>query len=102
MRAALLELLAASDGGCTDALLQAHGFALDLMVGLVRAGLATAKGRTDVCRPTRGRDHAGADRLVELRHRAAKEMLRSRSILLSIACPMGLPSSVISRSTLAF
>ena len=39
----LLELLAGSEDGATDALLQAHGFTLDLMVGLVRRGLVTAQ-----------------------------------------------------------
>jgi hypothetical protein len=38
----MLEMLAAS-GGCTDALLVAHGFALDTLADMVRAGLATAK-----------------------------------------------------------
>jgi len=38
----LLELLSASDDGATDTLLVAHGFTLDLMVILVRAG-ATAQ-----------------------------------------------------------
>jgi hypothetical protein len=38
-----LELLAANDDGCTDTLLLARGFALDLIVGLVRTRLATAK-----------------------------------------------------------
>lgn len=37
----LLEPLAASDG-CTDALLLAHGFPLDMMVDVVRERLATA------------------------------------------------------------
>jgi hypothetical protein len=39
----LLELLAASLNGATDALLIASGFKLDLMVGLVRRGFATAQ-----------------------------------------------------------
>jgi hypothetical protein len=39
----LLELLAASEDGATEALVAAHGFAAELVVGLVRAGLATAK-----------------------------------------------------------
>jgi hypothetical protein len=39
----LLELLSASDDGATDTLLMAHDFTLDLMVILVRAGLATAQ-----------------------------------------------------------
>ncbi len=39
----LLEVLAASDHGVTDALLLAHGFSLDLIVALVRTRLATAK-----------------------------------------------------------
>jgi hypothetical protein len=38
----LLELLAASYDGCTEAILLAHGFALDLIDGIVSAGLATA------------------------------------------------------------
>jgi hypothetical protein len=39
----LLELLAASDDGCTEALLMAHGFALELIDGIVIVGLATAQ-----------------------------------------------------------
>jgi hypothetical protein len=38
----LLELLAASDDGCTEAILLAHGLALELINGIVSAGLATA------------------------------------------------------------
>jgi hypothetical protein len=39
----LLELLAASGDGCTEAFLQgAYGFMLDMMIGVVRAGLMTA------------------------------------------------------------
>jgi hypothetical protein len=37
-----LELLAASRDGCTEAIMLAHGFTIDLMVDLVRAGLASA------------------------------------------------------------
>jgi hypothetical protein len=37
-----LELLAASRGGCTEAMMLAHGFTIPQMVELVRAGLATA------------------------------------------------------------
>ncbi len=38
-----LELLAVSPDGATEAILVAHGFTIDLLVELVRAGLATAK-----------------------------------------------------------
>lgn len=38
----LLEMLAASADGTTDALLVAHGFAFDLLARLVRERLATA------------------------------------------------------------
>jgi hypothetical protein len=38
-----LELLAASRDGASEAILVAHGFSIDLLVGLIRAGLATAK-----------------------------------------------------------
>jgi hypothetical protein len=38
-----LELLAASRDGATEALMLAHGISVELMVELVRAGLATAK-----------------------------------------------------------
>jgi hypothetical protein len=39
----LLELLAASEEGCTDALLFAHGLALGVIFNVVKAGLATAQ-----------------------------------------------------------
>jgi hypothetical protein len=38
----MLELLAASEDGCTDALLTAHGFKLDVLISIVSARLATA------------------------------------------------------------
>jgi hypothetical protein len=42
-RRRLLELLAASDDGCTDALLLEHGFTLDVLISIVSAEFATAK-----------------------------------------------------------
>jgi hypothetical protein len=39
----LLELLAESAEGCTDALLMARGFKLDVLISVVRAEFATAK-----------------------------------------------------------
>jgi hypothetical protein len=38
-----LELLATSRDGCTEAIMLAHGFTVEQMVEIVRAGLATAK-----------------------------------------------------------
>ena len=38
-----LELLAASHHGYSKAILRAHGFSMDMMVELVKAGLATTK-----------------------------------------------------------
>jgi hypothetical protein len=38
-----LELLAGSRDGYTKAILRAHGFSIDMMVELVKAGLATTK-----------------------------------------------------------
>jgi hypothetical protein len=38
-----LELLAASRDGCTEAIMLAHGFSIDLMVELINAGLATGQ-----------------------------------------------------------
>ena len=38
-----LELLASCPDGCTEAIMLAHGFSIERMVELVRAGLATAK-----------------------------------------------------------
>jgi hypothetical protein len=38
-----LELLAASRLGCSKAILRAHGFSIDMMAELVKAGLATTK-----------------------------------------------------------
>jgi hypothetical protein len=40
---ALLELLAASADGCTDALLRAHGFSLEVIINVVSTRLATPK-----------------------------------------------------------
>ena len=37
-----LELLASCPEGCTEAIMLAHGFTVEQMVELVRAGLATA------------------------------------------------------------
>ncbi len=39
----LLKLLAARDDGCTETLLMAHGFALELIDGIVIVRLARAK-----------------------------------------------------------
>jgi hypothetical protein len=38
-----LELLAGTRDGMTEAMLPAHGFMVDILVDLIRAGLATAK-----------------------------------------------------------
>jgi hypothetical protein len=52
-----LELLAESRRGCGKAILRAHGFSTDMLVELVKAGLATTKrermvagGQTDLVR----------------------------------------------------
>ncbi len=37
-----LDLLASCRDGCTEAIMLAHGFSIDMMVELVNAGLATA------------------------------------------------------------
>jgi hypothetical protein len=41
-RRSALALLAGSPDGCTEAVMLAHGFKLELLADLVRAGLATA------------------------------------------------------------
>jgi len=38
-----LELIACSPDGMTEAMLLAHGFTVDMLADLIRAGLATAK-----------------------------------------------------------
>jgi hypothetical protein len=38
-----LELLAASRDGCTEAIMLAHGFKVEMLADMIRAGLATAK-----------------------------------------------------------
>ena len=43
IRRRALELLASCGDGCTEAIMLAHGFSVEQMVDLVRAGLATAK-----------------------------------------------------------
>jgi hypothetical protein len=37
-----LELLAASRDGCTEAIMIAHGFSIDMMVEMINTGLASA------------------------------------------------------------
>jgi hypothetical protein len=41
-RRALAMLANAGQSGCADAFMMAHGFTVDMLAGLVRAGLATA------------------------------------------------------------
>jgi hypothetical protein len=43
MRRHALELLASGPDGCTEAIMLAHGFTVEMMVDLVRARLATVK-----------------------------------------------------------
>jgi hypothetical protein len=38
-----LELLAGSRDGCTEAIMIAHGFSIEMLVEIVRAGLASAQ-----------------------------------------------------------
>jgi hypothetical protein len=45
VRRRALELLAASADGATEAIMLAHGFTMEMLVDLVRAGLATGEGR---------------------------------------------------------
>jgi hypothetical protein len=40
-RCGALELLAASPRGCTEAIMRAHGFTVDMLAKIVLAGLAT-------------------------------------------------------------
>jgi len=54
-----LDLLASCCDGCTEALMRAHGFTVEQMVELVRAGLATAQAeRMRAGSGTRGRPRA--------------------------------------------
>jgi hypothetical protein len=48
-------LLAVSRDGCTEALMLAHGFTVELLVELLRAGLATAKVERRVAARTRSK-----------------------------------------------
>jgi hypothetical protein len=52
-----LELLAGSRDGCTEAIMLAHGFSIDMMVEMVNAGLASATAERVVAgqAPGRGR-----------------------------------------------
>jgi hypothetical protein len=45
-----LELLAGSRDGCTEAIMLAHGFSIEMLVELINAGLATAKSERIVAR----------------------------------------------------
>jgi hypothetical protein len=50
-RRRLLELLETADDGCTAELLLTRGFTPDLVLGVVRAGLATAQTENVLGRP---------------------------------------------------
>jgi hypothetical protein len=58
-RRRVLELLAASSNGCTETLLTAHVISIVQLIGLIRAGLATAATERVVA----GRDTAGVVRV---------------------------------------
>ena len=45
-----LELLAGSREGCSKAMMRAHGFSIDMLVELVKVGLANGGRQTDVAR----------------------------------------------------
>jgi hypothetical protein len=45
-----LELLAGSRKGCTKAMMRAHGFSIDMLLDLLKAGLATTKRERMVAR----------------------------------------------------
>ena len=45
-----LELLAGSRDGCTEAIMLAHGFSIEMLVELINAGLVTAKSERIVAR----------------------------------------------------
>jgi hypothetical protein len=46
--AAALELLAVSRDGCTEAIMLAHGFSIEMMVEMIKAGLASAQAERTV------------------------------------------------------
>jgi hypothetical protein len=56
-----LELLAASPDGRTEAILVAHGFTIDMVVKLIRAGLATTGTERIVGRRSHDRGYPRAD-----------------------------------------
>jgi hypothetical protein len=66
-----LELLASCRDGCTEAMMLAHGFTIEQMVELVRAGLASA---------TAGRVVAGSRKIEVARERITEAGRRARSV----------------------
>jgi hypothetical protein len=75
-----LELLAASRDGCTEAMMLAHGFTIDMMVGLVNAGLATARAErvVDGAILISGADHGGGGGRFLARDKIHNERRRCR------------------------
>jgi hypothetical protein len=61
-----LELLASCRDGCTEAILLAHGFTIDMMVELVNAGLASASAERVVA----GKERIEIVRITETGRRA--------------------------------
>jgi hypothetical protein len=67
-----LELLAGNREGCTKAIIRAHGFSIDILVELVKAGLAVASTERTVA-GGRGTNVTRV-RITEARRRALAKM----------------------------
>jgi hypothetical protein len=86
-----LELLASCRDGCTEAIMFAHGFSIDMTVGLVNAGLATATAERVVAgrraievarvRITEGGDSKNS-RIVESHKHNARARVASADVLM--------------------
>jgi hypothetical protein len=71
-----LELLAPYRDGCSEMIMLAHGFSIDMIVELINSGLATLQ--TGWFVPGGYRGERGRVRITEAGHRALSEQLAAR------------------------
>jgi hypothetical protein len=79
-----LELLAPCRDGCTETMMLAHGFSIDIMVELINSGLATVQTEWFVTGGYRGA--RARVRITEAGRRALSEQLAARGWKRTIFC----------------
>jgi hypothetical protein len=92
-----LELLASCRDGCTEAMMLAHGFTIDMMVELVNAGLATATAERAIQKSRPHRLHFFARRITRPVPRSPEILGHARSSRIFPQDPLQLLRAEIER-----